>query len=107
MESKVSSSLPKYDLIESGIESKDGNNTTAGRRDSSEGGLSALALMFNMNSIGFITLLLYLLIVSRAKIIDISPIFLFYLSLIGLSLSTAVLAYTKLIKISICRCCYC
>lgn len=90
-DTKHTSSLPTNNNNSSSTNSKETPNNN-------NNGLSALALMFNMNSIGFITLLFYL-VLSRSQI-SISPLFLFYLSLIGLSLSTAVLAYTKLIKMS-------
>ena len=73
------------------------NNDSSQQHD----GLSALALMFNMNSIGFTTLIMYLLLTTKSsQLVNVSSLFLLYLSIIGLSLSIAVLAYTKLIKMS-------
>lgn len=96
---KYTPSLPTNNNISSSTNHSKEETTTSNNNNN---GLSALALMFNMNSIGFITLLFYLLLssLSSSQEISLSPLFLFYLSLIGLSLSTAVLAYTKLIKMS-------
>ena len=67
-------------------------------------GLSAHAIMINVNVIGFSALLVYMIVSgSLLNTIQVSienPHLLFYLTCVGLCLSTAVLAYTKLIKSS-------
>jgi drug/metabolite transporter (DMT)-like permease len=72
---------------------------------SSEGGglgLTAAELMANVNGVGFIGLLVCMLgsgsLLSTFQTAASSPMLLFYLTSIGLGLSTAVLAYNKLIK---------
>jgi len=72
--------------------------------NSSPCGLSAQALMVNVNAVGFL-MILFGMVVSgslldavKASLID--PRLLLYLTCVGLGLSTAVLAYTKLIKAS-------
>ena len=65
-------------------------------------GLTAAELMANVNGVGFIALLAYMLVsgslLSTFQTAASSPMLLFYLTSIGLGLSTAVLAYNKLIK---------
>ena len=65
-------------------------------------GLTAAELMANVNGVGFIALLAYMLVngslFSTFRTALASPMLLFYLTSIGLSISTAVLAYNKLIK---------
>lgn len=65
-------------------------------------GLSAAALMVNVNAVGFTALLLYMIasgsLSSSVKVAVADPTLLLYLSLVGIGLSTAVLAYTRLIR---------
>ena len=65
-------------------------------------GLTPAELMANVNGVGFIALLAYMLVsgslFSTFQTAASSPMLLFYLTSIGLGLSTAVLAYNKLIK---------
>lgn len=67
-------------------------------------GLSAPAVMINVNAVGFVGVSLFML--ANGSFLDAgystvtNPDLLVYLNLIGLGLSTAVLAYTKLIKAS-------
>lgn len=69
-------------------------------------GISAHGLMFNVNTIGFICIFLYMILFSRSAIYEFIPIcikqpkLLIYCILLGLCLAFAVLAYTKLIKSS-------
>mmetsp|Transcript_29709 Transcript_29709/g.45451 ORF Transcript_29709/g.45451 Transcript_29709/m.45451 type:complete len:373 (-) Transcript_29709:79-1197(-) len=71
---------------------------------SSACGLSAQAVMVNVNAVGFLIILLGMLLsgslVDAVKTSLVDPRLLLYLTCIGLGLSTAVLAYTKLIKSS-------
>jgi len=68
-------------------------------------GLSAQALMFNVNSIGFAFLLTFMILSGSffrdtLPAVTNHPRLLLYLTLVGVGLSTAVLAYTKLIQCS-------
>jgi len=69
-----------------------------------QNGLSAPAVMVNVNTIGFVGISLYMLIdgslleTTRSAYTD--PTLLIFLNIVGLSLATAVLAYTRLIKAS-------
>jgi len=65
-------------------------------------GISAATVMVNTNAVGFGALLIYM-IISGSLMISIAtaladPYLILYLVCVGLGLSTAVLAYTKLIK---------
>ena len=65
-------------------------------------GLTAGELMVNVNAVGFLGLLTYMIfsgsLVSSIAMALSSPMLLVYLTLIGLGLSVAVLAYTRLIE---------
>ena len=65
-------------------------------------GLSAVALMVNVNAVGFAGLLLCMILSgsleSSVRVALADPTLLLYLTLVGIGLSTAVLAYTRLIR---------
>lgn len=67
-------------------------------------GLSAQAVMINTNAVGFLMILVFMLINGSLNVAIttglVDPRLLVYLVSIGLGLSTAVFAYTKLIKAS-------
>ena len=67
-------------------------------------GLSASAVMVNVNAIGFSGVFLLMvvngLLMETVHVASKQPGLLIYLNIIGFSLGTAVLAYTKLIKAS-------
>uniref|UniRef100_A0A7S2UHY5 Sugar phosphate transporter domain-containing protein n=1 Tax=Attheya septentrionalis TaxID=420275 RepID=A0A7S2UHY5_9STRA len=69
-----------------------------------QGGLSASALMVNVNVVGFVGLITWMIVTgsltSALSAMRQHPLLLLYLLLIGVGLSTAVLAYTKLIQAS-------
>ncbi len=83
-------------------------NTRISKKDANDGlissGLSAQAVMVNTNAVGFGTILLYMLLSGSLRdtvtTATSDPTLLLYLSCVGIGLSTAVLAYTKLIKAS-------
>ena len=84
-----------------------GSSSSSGSSSSGGGGglgLSASALMVNVNGVGFAGLLAYMLLsgslFSTVGTAAAHPALLGYLLTIGVGLSTAVLAYTKLIKSS-------
>mmetsp|Transcript_10141 Transcript_10141/g.30000 ORF Transcript_10141/g.30000 Transcript_10141/m.30000 type:complete len:398 (-) Transcript_10141:309-1502(-) len=74
----------------------------AGEGGARKGGLSAAALMVNVNAMGFGGLLLYMIgsgsLMSSVRVAVADPTLLLYLALVGIGLSTAVLAYTRLIR---------
>lgn len=82
----------------------EGNGTSILPLTRSANGLSAQAVMVNVNAVGFLMILLGMLLsgslVDAVKTSLVNPRLLLYLTCIGLGLSTAVLAYTKLIKSS-------
>jgi len=65
-------------------------------------GLSAATVMVNTNAVGFLSLFFYMIfsgsLMSFIVVALANPHLMLYLTCVGLSLSTAVLAYTKLIK---------
>mmetsp|Transcript_5090 Transcript_5090/g.10800 ORF Transcript_5090/g.10800 Transcript_5090/m.10800 type:complete len:391 (+) Transcript_5090:177-1349(+) len=65
-------------------------------------GLTAAELMVNVNAVGFLCLLIYMILsgslVAFVTTAISSPMLLVYLTVIGLGLSIAVFAYTRLIK---------
>lgn len=65
-------------------------------------GLSAQAVMINTNAVGFCMLIFYMVISGAAfdavQTVLVHPKLLLYLVSVGICLSTAVLAYTNLIK---------
>ena len=67
-------------------------------------GLSAQAVMVNTNAVGFGSILIYMLLsgslVDAISTSITNPMLLFYLTCVGVGLSVAVLAYTKLIHAS-------
>eukprot|EP00568_Trieres_chinensis_P011726 CAMPEP_0183316028 /NCGR_PEP_ID=MMETSP0160_2-20130417/53622_1 /TAXON_ID=2839 ORGANISM="Odontella Sinensis, Strain Grunow 1884" /NCGR_SAMPLE_ID=MMETSP0160_2 /ASSEMBLY_ACC=CAM_ASM_000250 /LENGTH=383 /DNA_ID=CAMNT_0025481723 /DNA_START=29 /DNA_END=1180 /DNA_ORIENTATION=+ len=76
--------------------------STGGGKEANSSGLSAAALMVNVNAVGFAGLLLYM-VLSGSLVMSMQaalagPALLLYLTLVGLGLSTAVLAYTRLIQ---------
>jgi len=78
-------------------------NRNNGSNESNGGlGLSAPALMVNVNAVGFCCLFLFMTLsgslFSAIHYTVEHPMLLFYLMLVGLGLSTAVLSYTHLIK---------
>jgi len=79
-------------------------NSVLGGNGIPQSGLSAAAIMLNVNAVGFCGLFLFMLMTGSfmrtANATMSNPWLLFYLHVIGLGLSTAVLAYTRLIKAS-------
>merc|ERR1712151_837913 len=65
---------------------------------------SAAAVMVNVNAIGFVGIILMMVLdnslFETARAASANPQLVIFLNIIGLSLGTAVLAYTKLIKAS-------
>ncbi len=75
-----------------------------GTSKNNNGGLSAQAVMVNINAVGFAVILVGMVVsgslVDAIKTSVVDPRLFYYLVCVGLGLSTAVLAYTKLIKAS-------
>ena len=78
------------------------NNKLLPAQTDGTGNLSAGQLMVNVNAIGFVGLLGSMLLAGQLTPIlaASNPLLLFYLFMIGMGLSTAVFAYTKLIQSS-------
>jgi len=77
-------------------------DSNGSKENSKQQGLSAAAVMVNTNAVGFGALLIYM-ILSGSLMTSIAttltdPYLVLYLLCVGLCLSTAVLAYTKLVK---------
>ena len=82
----------------------DGGSGNVGGDNIVSSGLSAQAVMVNTNAVGFGTIFIYMLLsgslIESISTAMIHPKLFFYLVCVGVGLSTAVLAYTKLIQAS-------
>lgn len=76
----------------------------SGKQEKASQGLSASAVMLNVNAVGFVCVFLFMLLngslVKAAAEATENPKLLMYLHMIGIGLGTAVWAYTRLIKAS-------
>lgn len=80
------------------------NSVIGNGKNTSKTGLSAAAVMLNVNVVGFVGVTFFMIfhgsLMSTMNAAFFNPWLLFYLNIVGLGLSTAVLAYTRLIKAS-------